>query len=248
MIRITPSRRLQSFGFERGQLIADKYEIESKLGAGWEGEVYLTRECETGIERAAKFFFPHRNPHNNTVCKYAKKLHKLRNSGIMIHYHNHEKIEVDGHQVTCMISDFVEGELLNDYIARHTDGRLPLFKALHMLHGLASGMESIHRMGEYHGDLHAGNIFIQPRGIGFKLRLIDLYEWRDSKPQNIRFDVTNMIRIFYDSLGGQRTYHKQPRIVKDICRGLKSSLLHRQFRHAGMIRDYLDNLQWDCLE
>ena len=38
-----------------GQIIAQKYEIISLLGSGWEGEVYLTREKGTGIERTAKF-------------------------------------------------------------------------------------------------------------------------------------------------------------------------------------------------
>mgnify|MGYP000091000302 CR=1 FL=1 len=38
------------FEFEAGKLIAGKYEIISHLGAGFEGEVYLTREKETGID------------------------------------------------------------------------------------------------------------------------------------------------------------------------------------------------------
>ena len=51
---------ISSFDFQPGRSLAKKYEVLSKLGQGWEGEVYLLRETSTGIERAAKFFFPQR--------------------------------------------------------------------------------------------------------------------------------------------------------------------------------------------
>lgn len=48
------------------------------LGSGWEGEVYKILETSTGIECAAKLFYPYRNE-NNCASKFnAKKLHKLR--------------------------------------------------------------------------------------------------------------------------------------------------------------------------
>jgi len=43
------------------------------LGCGWESEVYRIRERKTRIERAAKIFFPRRNPANRTAVAYAKK-------------------------------------------------------------------------------------------------------------------------------------------------------------------------------
>lgn len=236
------------FDFAPGTLIADKYIVEKKLGVGWESEVYLTRERVTGVERTAKFFFPHRNPQNQTVRSYAKKLHRLRDSGIMIQYHSTEQVLVDDQEITCMLSEFVDGELLSEYVARHRGRRLPLFKALHLLHALAAGMERIHHIGEYHGDLHWGNVLVRSVGIGFKVRLIDLYDWRDSKPQNIRLDVTNLIRIFYDCIGGQKYYRQQPDIVKEICCGLRAPHLHRKFRHAGALRRFLETMEWDSLE
>ena len=60
----------------------------SLLGSGWEGEVYLVRELVTGIERAAKLFFPNRNPNNRVATAYAKKLYKLRACEALIQYLN----------------------------------------------------------------------------------------------------------------------------------------------------------------
>jgi len=80
-------KHIESFDLKPGRPLARKYEILSRLGAGWEGEVYRIREKNTGIERAAKLFFPHRNIRNRTAKNYARKLHKLRDCPIVIHYH-----------------------------------------------------------------------------------------------------------------------------------------------------------------
>lgn len=237
--------KIDHFDFKPGYRIANKYEIIRKLGAGWEGEVYLAKELATSIERTAKFFFPKRNPNNHTIRRYAKKLHSLRNSPVVIHYHNHETIEFKGISITCLISEFVEGELLCDFIDRQPGKRIHQFMALHLLHAIAGGIEPIHLHGEYHGDLHTGNVFIQQVGTSFRIKLIDVFDWRDSKPQNIRKDVCDLIRIFYDMLGGQKHYNKHSAHIKAICCGLKTSLINRKFRNAGFLRQYVENIQWD---
>lgn len=74
---MTKSEPIDSFSFAPGRKLAGKYEVVSQIGEGWESEVYIVRELATGIERAAKFFFPERNPNNRTLRGYAK-LHRLK--------------------------------------------------------------------------------------------------------------------------------------------------------------------------
>ena len=57
-----PSRKPKPFDFPPGKSVAGKYHIERLLGSGWEGEVYVIVERNTGIRRAAKFYYPHRDP------------------------------------------------------------------------------------------------------------------------------------------------------------------------------------------
>ena len=81
------------------------YEIVSRLGGGWEGEVYRIREKRTGIERAAKLFFPHRNLRNKAAKFYARKLHKLRDCPIVIHYHTEETVLLRRNPITVLVSE-----------------------------------------------------------------------------------------------------------------------------------------------
>lgn len=237
--------RIDAFDLQPGHAITRKYEVIDKLGAGWEGEVYHIREISTGIERAAKLFYPQRNIKNKTALIYARKLHRLRHCPIVIQYHTEEVIRYRTVPITVLVSEFVEGELLSNFLRKQRGGRLSPFQAVHLLHALAVGMEAVHHAGEYHGDLHADNIIISRYGLGFDLKLLDMFHWSFPKRENIQDDICDMIRLFYDALGGQRHYSKQPDAVKKICCGLKRSLILKRFRNTAHLREYLENMVWD---
>jgi len=241
-----PQKRvyLDSFDLKPGRILGRKYEVISQLGAGWEGEVFLIREIATGIERTAKLFFPQRNPRDRAVKFYAKKLHKLRNCPIVIQYGAQEHLSVKSLPVTALISEYVEGELLSQFIARQPGKRLQPFTALHVLHALARGMECVHGIGEYHGDLHTDNIILQRYGLEFDMKLVDLFQASMSKRDAIQHDTVDMIHIFYEILGGAKHYARQPAGVKAICNGLKRSLILKKFRSASQLRRYLETMQW----
>ena len=233
-----------TFDLHADLILADKYRVISRLGAGWEGEVYLVRETSTGIERSAKIFFPNRNPRNRSVRFYAKKLHKLRHCPILIQYHNQERIELEGERMTILVSEFVEGELLSAFVRRQPGGRLQPFEAMHLLHALVDGIEVIHDQGEYHGDLHSDNVLVQRRGLGFDVKLVDMFQWGKPSAANIQEDVVNLVHMFHEMVGGPMRYAKQPDEVKEICRGLKRGLILSRFRTAGHLRQHLETMEW----
>jgi len=243
-IRDVRARRIDSFDFAPGTVLAHKYEVRALLGAGWEGEVYLVRERGTGIARAAKLFFPQRNPGDRIARIYARKLHKLRHCPIVVQYHSREQIDFEGLPVSVMLSDFVEGELLGDFLARQPGGRLAPFAAVHLLHTLALGIECIHEHGDYHGDLHTGNVIVQRHGLRFELKLLDLFHWGRSSRAVIADDVVELVRVFHQALGGAARYARHPPEVKAICRGLRRDLITQRFRTAGELRRHLETMEW----
>lgn len=237
-------KHIYSFDLEPERIIAGKYEVLSLLGRGWEGEVYKVRECNIGVERAAKFFFPQNNCGNRALKFYAKKLHRLRHCPILIQYYTQESFRYKRMEINFLVSEYVEGELLSEFLKKQRGKRLTIFEGLHLLHVLATGVENIHRAREYHGDLHDDNIIIRRQGISFYIKLVDMYNWGAPSAESIRDDVCDLIRVFYDAIGGAKHYAKLPPEIKNICCGLKRSLIIRKFRTAGRLRRYLETIDW----
>ena len=96
----------------------------------------------TGIERAAKFFFPHRNIANKAAKFHAKKLHKLKSCPILIQYLTGGFISYQGQDITYLISDYVEGEVLEDFLNRQPGKKISPFQGLHLLHALARDLKT----------------------------------------------------------------------------------------------------------
>jgi len=80
--------RTSWFGLGPGGELGPHHEVVECLGRGWEGEVYRVLETATGIERAAKLFYPRRNPRGRALKRYARKLNKLRSVPAIIQYHH----------------------------------------------------------------------------------------------------------------------------------------------------------------
>lgn len=236
---------IDQFNLRPGRVIARKYEIIEKLGTGWEGEVYKIVETSTGIERAAKFFYPHRNVKNKVSRRYAKQLHKLRHCPIIIQYYTEELFIYRRIPITVLISEYIEGELLSEFLKRQRGKRITAFQGLHLLHSLVLGLEQIHLHNEYHGDLHEENIIVSRYGLGFELKLLDSFQWPDSKRSNLQEDLLNVVRILYDVIGGQKQYAKQPKVIKNICCGLKKTLILSKFKNISRLKEHLESLSWD---
>ena len=237
-------RDIETFGLQPGRKLARKYIVGELLGTGWEGEVYHVTEIATGIERAAKIFFPKRNPHNRAIKFYARKLDKLRNCSMLIQYHTQESFRYAGETIPFLVSEYVQGELLTELLERQRGKRLPAFEALHLLYVLTRGVEEIHRLGEYHGDLHSDNIIVNRVGLGFRVKVVDMYHWGRPTPAHLHDDILFLIRILYDAVGGSAHYSKQPPEIKEICCGLKRSLILDKFRSARALREHLETIQW----
>jgi tRNA A-37 threonylcarbamoyl transferase component Bud32 len=238
------SRKPKRFDFPPGKSVAGKYTVEHPLGSGWEGEVYVIVERATGIRRAAKFYYPHRDPIGKSAIAYARKLDALRHCPILMQYHHQETTYVKRRKVIVVVSELVEGKKLSEFLAGQPDRRLSTFEALHVLHALAKGIAPIHARGEYHGDIHDDNIMIRRQGINFEVKLLDFFDLGKPTRTKIHKDVLNLVQVFHTLVGGRESYAEQPKVVKDIIRGLKDSLILERFQTAGDIQRHLETVTW----
>jgi serine/threonine protein kinase len=235
---------IESFDLQPGRVLVRKYQVLSKLGEGWEGEVYRVLEIRTSIERAAKLFYPQRNVANRTVKRYARRLHNLRHCPIVLQYHTEEVFTFRRTPISFLVSEYVGGDILPEFLKKRPGRKLTVYEALHLLYALVSGVESIHARNEYHGDLHAENIIVRRFGLEFDLKLIDLYNWDYPKRENRQDDICDLVRILYDSVGGQKAYARQPAAIKYICSGLKRSLILNKFRTIAHLKRHLESMEW----
>jgi len=237
--------RVTTFDFPEGKpLLGGRYSIAESIGAGWEGEVYRIVERGTDISRVAKFYYPQRNRKGVTARRYALKLHRLRDCPVVIQYLYHDRLRFHGFPVEYVVSDLAPGKILSQFQKEQPGHRFLPFEALHVLYALAAGFEPIHLMGEYHGDIHTDNILIERKGLSFRIKTLDFFDLGRSSREKIMQDVVDMIQVFHEILGGARYYRNQPPIVREICKGLKATLISRKFRRAGDIRGFLDNYPW----
>jgi serine/threonine protein kinase len=236
--------RITSFDLEPGRVIAGKYKILSRLGSGWESEVFRIAEVRTDIERTAKLFFPERNPGDRTLKRYAKKLHKLRHCPIVIQYHTEDVFRYKGRQMSFLVSEYVMGDTLAGFLKDRPGKRLGPFEAVHLLYTLAKGVEAIHLVNEYHGDLHDDNIIVSRFGLEFEVKLLDLFHLDKPKRENRKADICDLVRILYESTGGARYYARQPLAIRYICSGLKQSLILKKFPTVTRLCRHLETMEW----
>src|SRR3982751_3954460 len=242
MYRATKVKR---FDFPQGRVVAGKYAIERPLGSGWEGEGYAIVERATGIRRAAKFYYPNRDPMGKAAINYARKLDALRHCPILMQYHHQETAYFKRKKVIVVVSELVEGIKLSEFLAQQPRKQLSTFEALHVLHALAKGIAPIHARGEYHGDIHDDNIMIRRQGIDFEVKLLDFFDLGKPTKSKIHKDVLNLIQVFQTLVGGREKYAQQPKVVKEIIRGGKDSLVLERFQSAGDIQRHLETLSWE---
>ena len=243
----TRSIKKVSFNFRPGRCIGPQYEVVSLLGSGSEGEVYKILERETGIHRAAKFYYPNMEPHDRAVVWYAQKLNHLRSCPIVLQYHHTQAIQVARKRVLCLISDFCEGVQLEQWLLQQKGHRAPPFTALNVLYRLVQGLELVHGVGEYHGDVHSQNILLRPRGISFELKLVDFFNWGPPAKHKKQQDILDAVRVFYECLGGRRYYREQAPQIKYICSALRRDLLFERFPTMSALRVYLESFEWISL-
>jgi hypothetical protein len=240
-------KRKASFDLKPGLRLGESYEVEHLLGRGTEGEVYRIRELGTGIHRAAKLYFSEKSPSGRSMVWYAKKLNKLRRCPVVLQYHHTQTLRLRNRTALCLISEFCEGEQLEQWVQAQRGRRLPGYVALHIFYELVKGLEEIHDRGEYHADVHTENILVRPRGVGFELKLVDFYDWGPPARYKQQQDVVDVVRVLYDLIGGRAHYGRQSEVIRYICGGLKRSLILKRFPSVKKLRNHLETFEWDLL-
>lgn len=231
------------YEFSEGLNLGKNYRIVEFLGQGWEGEVYKIEEKDTGAIRAAKFFY-FRDNHRQELIRYARKLVRLGRCPIIIHYLYRDVLYHKKQKIDYLVSDYIDGEVLSNFLEQHKRPKLGIYELLHIFYAIVKGIEQVHMLGEYHGDIHSDNIMIRRKGLEFEVHLIDLMDTGKPNKRKTEEDVYDLIMLLYEILGGARTYSNSPKYVKQLILGKRKDKVRKKFKTASDVRRYLDALDW----
>lgn len=178
---------------ENGSLIAAKYRILDKLGAGGMGEVYRAEDLSLNRQVAIKVLPAVFATDPERLARFqreAKVLAALNHPNIAAIY----GVEVaDGKRF--LVLELVEGETLADRLSK---GPLPLEEALDVCRQIAEGLEGAHEKSIIHRDLKPSNVKITPQG---KVKILDF----------------GLARAFHDQIS-DIDLRKSPTITADMTR------------------------------
>ncbi|HMC28679.1 MAG TPA: protein kinase, partial [Verrucomicrobiae bacterium] len=145
-------------GAIKGELIG-RYRIESLVGVGGMGEVYLARDEQLGRKVALKFLPERLTADKTQLSRFkseARTASALNHPNILTVY----EIGTDGHR-HFIATEFIEGETLSASLLAE---RMSVREALEIAVQVASALDAAHKAGVVHRDIKPDNIMLRPDG------------------------------------------------------------------------------------
>src|SRR5438045_5538926 len=141
-----------------GKLIGH-YRIESLIGVGGMGEVYLARDERLGRKAAVKLLPPSLITDDTQLTRFkneARTASSLNHPNILTVY----EIGAEGN-IQFIATEFIEGVTLRVALA---SGRMSAHRALEIAVQVASALAAAHDAGVVHRDIKPENIMLRPDG------------------------------------------------------------------------------------
>jgi TolB-like protein/Tfp pilus assembly protein PilF len=184
-----------------GESIAH-YRIESLIGVGGMGEVYLARDERLGRKAALKFLPERLTANNVQLSRFkseARAASALNHPNILTVY----EIGTEGNR-HFIATEFIEGVTLRAALAR---GRMRVYDALEVGVQVASALDAAHKTGVVHRDIKPENIMIRPDGY-VKVLDFGLAKLTEQKsvPDNRDLAITNTQHTYAGLLIGTPRY------------------------------------------
>lgn len=179
------------------------YTINSKLGEGGMGEVYLATDVRDGRKVAIKFLSLERNSDEEARKRF---LHEAKAQSILSHANLTAFYDSGEHQGRAFIvMEYVDGVALDDYAA---DAKLSLIDILELLRQIAEGLAAAHAGGVVHRDVKPKNILVTSDG---HVKVTDFGLARWSEASTITKTSTQMGTAYYmspEQVDGRKVDHR----------------------------------------
>src|SRR4051794_11695254 len=146
------------------KLLAGRYRVIERLGAGGMATVYLAEDERLGRKVAVKRL------HSDSPEDAAQRFEREAKVGASLSHPNLVTVfdTVADDEGVLIVMEYVEGENLAELMARE---RVPPEQAVSIIRQVAGALDHAHQAGVVHRDVKPANILITPDG---KAKLVDL--------------------------------------------------------------------------
>ncbi len=156
-----------------GEILGGKWRVESRIGQGAMGSVYLGTDLERRQKVAIKILSPDHCRKPKVLARFereARLMTTLRHPNIV-------QLQGVGRQgaLPFIVMQYLEGETLADYL-KGKGGKLGPVEMLAVMRQVCSGLAFIHHHGLVHRDIKPQNVFISSEG---HVTILDLGVVRD---------------------------------------------------------------------
>lgn len=155
------------FSMPGGQLLANRYLLQSQLGKGAMGQVYLAKDKKfearfVAVKTVRQDLLSSDDlQEGEAIARFEREAQ----SAASIQHPNTVSVTDFGETpegVFYLVMEYVEGETLHRLLRR--EGTLSVKRAVKLLRQIADGVEAAHEKGILHRDLKPANIFIMSKG------------------------------------------------------------------------------------
>lgn len=145
-----------------GAVLAGRYRLERKLGAGGMGEVWAAKNIAVGTDVALKTMHAKAGADAELVMRFRREaflLARIKND----HVSRVLDFGTDENFGLVLVMDLVDGESLSALLK---EKRLSVEEAVDLGADLLRGLADLHRANIVHRDLKPGNVILEPRSTG----------------------------------------------------------------------------------
>jgi tRNA A-37 threonylcarbamoyl transferase component Bud32 len=164
----TPLQPAESHPGLVGQIVAERYQVERRLGEGGMGEVYLARHLLMGRRCALKVMAPALSTNPDALGRFnreATNASRISHPNVCAVYDF--GLTADG--LVYLAMELVEGATL---AALTADAPMPVPRATALVTQVAAGLQAAHDLGIVHRDLKLDNIMVTT-GERLTVKLVD---------------------------------------------------------------------------
>ncbi|MBX3192415.1 MAG: protein kinase [Labilithrix sp.] len=164
---------MASSALEPGRVVAGRYRVESKIGEGGMGAVYLVRHVHTDEMLALKLLHPQVLRDEAAVARFRQE---ARAPAKIASEHVARVTDADTapdlEDAPFYVMEYLRGRDLDAML--QAEGPLPVHAAVEYLHQAARALDKAHAMGIVHRDLKPENLFLTHREDGSPcIKLLD---------------------------------------------------------------------------